>query len=128
VVVLDSSALLAALYRERGSDVVAARVDDGDAVITAVNFEETFRVLVQRGMPWEVASRALAELDVEVVDFTVGMAYESAVRTTQLPSGLGIADRCCLGAAADLRASVLTADRTWKEVGATFGVEVIVIR
>ncbi|MBV8194356.1 MAG: PIN domain-containing protein [Candidatus Dormibacteraeota bacterium] len=127
MVILDSSAVLAALYQEQGTDVVTAHLED-ETVITAVNFEETLRILVQRGMTWEAASRTLDELDAEVLDFTAGMAFESAARTAQLPAGLGIADRCCLGAAAKLRASVLTADRAWRDLGPIFGVDVIVIR
>ena len=127
MVVLDSSALLAALYREPGAEVVVRHLDD-DPVITAVNLEESLRVLINRGLPAQVASRALSELGIEVIDYTAEMADASVLRMPQALPGLGLADRCCLSAAADRRAPVLTADRAWGELGRTLGVDVVLIR
>ena len=126
MVVLDASALLALLDDEPG----AALVEDclGDAALLSVNLEEMAGVLVARGMSAAEVELAVAALDLEVAPFTAEMAWLSAQTRPLLPAGLGVADRCCLAAAAVLRADVVTADALWTTVAPAFGVKVTLIR
>ena len=126
MVLLDSSALLAVIYEELG----AARVEDQleGAGILAVNLEEAVRVLVRDGIPVPAVRRMFDELDLDVIDFTSEMAWRSAEQSARVTSGLGVADRACLAAAAVLGVEVLTADRGWSEAAAAYGVQVTLIR
>ncbi len=126
MVVLDASALLALLDDEPGADLVEEHL--GDATVLSVNLEEVAGTLIGRGMPAVDVELAVAALDVTVTPFTGEMAWLSAQTRARLPAGLGIADRCCLAAAAVLGAGVVTADALWATAAPAFGVEVVLIR
>lgn len=124
-VVLDSSALLAFLWQEVGSDIVAECI--GDAVISAVNFAETISKLVSRGSSSETARSAVGIARVDVIDFDQRLAEESGglIAKTR-PFGLSLGDRACLALAQREHLPVLTADRIWQNLDV--GVEIRVIR
>lgn len=126
MVVLDASALLALLDDEPGAALVEEHL--GRATVLSVNLEEVAGKLIGRGMPPADVELAVAALDVTVTAFTAEMAWLSARTRPHLPSGLGIADRCCLAGAAVLGAGVVTADALWARAGPAFGVEVTLIR
>ncbi len=126
MVVLDASALLALLDDEPGAALVEEYL--ADATVLSVNLEEVAGKLIQRGMPAPDVELAVAALDVTVTPFTAEMAWLSARTRSRLPSGFGIADRCCLAAAAVLGAGVVTADALWRTAARAFGVEVTLIR
>lgn len=126
MVVLDASALLALLDDEPGADLVEDRLVG--ATVVSVNLEEAAGKLIGRGMPPADVELAVAALDVTVTPFTEEMAWLSAQTRPRLPSGLGIADRCCLAAAAILGAGVVTADALWAKAAPAFGVDVTLIR
>ena len=126
-VVLDSSALLAALLDEPGAAEVARVLDE--AVICSVNLSEVAHGLVRNGNS-EVQSRALiAALDLVTVDADAELALDSGfLRRRTNAYGLSLGDRFCFALGRRLAAPVITADRIWKDAAKVAEVEVRLIR
>jgi PIN domain nuclease of toxin-antitoxin system len=119
---LDASAVLALLFREKG----AAEIEDalGDSAISTVNWSEVVQKLAVRG---SAAPEALFVLGLRVEPFTLTDASRAAsLWPVCRPLGLSLADRACLALAARLDATAWTADRAW--AGLDVGVRVRVIR
>jgi len=124
-VVLDSSALLAVLWSEPGSDVVGAVMDD--AVISAVNWAEVVSKLQDRGIDLDAARPMLNELSIPIMPFDAEQAFAAgALRMRSKHLGLSIGDRACLALAAHIEAPAYTADKSWAKLDS--GVEVRVLR
>ena len=124
-VVLDASAVIALLRREKGADVVAS-VLPGPA-ISAVNLSEVATWLSDAGTDERKIRLTLDGLQLECNDFDVEAAFASAaLRKASREKGLSFGDRACLALARHLALPVLTADRSWAEVD--LGVEVRLIR
>jgi ribonuclease VapC len=123
--VIDSSALLACLHKEAGSESVVAALPD--ALMSAVNFAETIGVLIRQGASPEGAREILGLLEVEVVDFTRSLAHEAGALVQRTRSaGLSLGDRACLALARDKNLPAITADRAWR--GIDIGVTIQFIR
>jgi PIN domain nuclease of toxin-antitoxin system len=124
-VVLDASALLAFIWSEPGSDVVAEVMEE--AVISAVNWAEVVSKLHDRGIALELARPLLEELSLEVMAFDEELAFAAgSLRMRSRHLGLSIGDRACLALAAHLSAPAYTADKSWTKLNA--GVEVKMVR
>jgi PIN domain nuclease of toxin-antitoxin system len=124
-VVLDTSALLAFVWREQGAEVVARCI--GDSVISTVNFSEAISKLVDRGASLEAARMTLGIAPPDVIDFDQTLAEQTGgliARTRQF--GLSLGDRACLALAAREGLPALTGDRIWS--GLDIGVEIRLIR
>ena len=124
---LDSSAILAALYEEPGHARVRNALREG-AAMSAVNAAEVAAHLRANDWTHGQVSDVFDDLGIEVVPFDRATALLSGAyrpRTSRL--GLGPGDRACLATARRVRLPVLTADRAWGELKLR-GVEVIVIR
>ena len=126
MVLLDASALVALLYDEPGGAETERYIDD--ATVLTVNLEETAGALVRDGMSPAVARRTLDVLDLDVVDYTVPMAWRSVDLRLLLPPRLGFADRACLAAASVLGIPVVTAHTAWPAAGVVAGVQIITVR
>jgi ribonuclease VapC len=113
--VFDASALLAVLFSEPGGDRAASLLENGNAVVGAVNQGEVAARLMDRGLSAEEARMAWQSLRIEVLPFTAEQALESGLlRPGTRALGLSLGDRCCLALAKSLNAEVVTADRPWK--------------
>lgn len=124
-VVLDSSALLALLWQEPGSDVVGTVIDE--AVMSAVNWAEVISKLQERGIDLDEAKPMLAEMSLTIVPFDQDQAFAvGALRMASKHLGLSIGDRACLALAKQLSSPAYTADKTWEKL--KVGVEVKLIR
>jgi len=125
-VVLDTSALLALLNEEAGSQELTLELLK-DATISAVNLAEVQTKLVREGTDaeeaWEFASAPIFNPE----PFTVDQARIAGtlVKDTR-PLGLSLGDRACLALAIMLKAPVYTADRHWKNL--KIGVRIHIIR
>lgn len=114
-VVLDASALLAYLQRERGYEAVEPVLEN--SALSAVNLSE----VLQKAMAAGVSTDGL-ETDLEVVGVRVyAFDAEDASRSAELWAstrrlGLSLGDRACLALAKRLHAPAYTADRAWAEV------------
>jgi PIN domain nuclease of toxin-antitoxin system len=124
-VVLDSSAILALLGRERGADVVEELL--GRIVVSAVNLAEIQGKLVGRGIEKSAASKAIVGIVSDVIDFDEECALltGSLVADTQT-LGLSLGDRACLALGILLKSPVYTADRAWTKL--KLGIDVRAIR
>jgi ribonuclease VapC len=124
-VVLDSSAVLALLYREPGEDEVR-RVLRG-ATIGTVNLCEVVSKLVHNGMTAGFARRTIDRLNLEMLAFSAAEAYQAGfLQAATRPSGLSLGDRACLALASALSVPAVTADRRWIELNV--GVDIQLIR
>lgn len=113
-VVLDSSALVALLMQEPGSDLVATVMDEGRAVISAANWAEVAGRLARSGIAAKTVRAALTALNLEVIPLDSDLALEAGLMEAETrPLGLSLGDRCCLALAAREGETVLTTDRAW---------------
>ena len=127
-VVLDTSALLAIINEEKGSEVFTGRREPLDIFsMSTVNVSEAYGKLIGRGVDSAEALEAvtcpvprIAAFDTELAR----IAGQLLLRTRSL--GLSLGDRACLALAMVLKAPVYTADRIWK--GLKVGVPIHVIR
>jgi len=124
-VVLDSSAVLAAIFEEPGGGYVRSFVRH--ATMSTVNWSEVLQKLDEFAVDLEVASEirnvglALVHFDERSADETAGLW-----RSTR-HAGLSFADRACLVTAARLRIPALTADQRWAAIEG-LPAEVVLIR
>lgn len=111
--VFDSSAVLAFLYDEPGSDKVRRNLADG--IISAVNAAEVLAVLVRNGVPLEDASLALQKTRLKVQEFSLaGAGKTAALLSPEFRSlGLSLGDRACMATAILLNLPAVTAERIW---------------
>lgn len=125
--VLDASAILTLFFREPGSDVVENYLENGEAMISAVNVSEVLAKQQELQMPYEQTMGYLLLMGIQVVDFNVDMAVSAAsLRSATKSFGLSFGDRACLALGKKQECLVLTADRSWAELDV--GTEVVVIR
>ena len=125
--VLDASAILAALYREPGADVVEAHYEAG--IVSSVNLSEVTAKLSDRGIPITEARELLSGLGLSVRSFDEGPAYVAgALRNATRSSGLSLGDRACLALGLAEAVPVVTVDRKWADISEAVGVEVILAR
>lgn len=123
--VLDASALLAFLFRERGHAAVKDVIDD--CCISSVNLSEVLGRFSRDGHDPHEAYRRIEASPVEIVPFGAEHAVLAAALVRQArPLGLSLADRACLALSISRNCPVLTADRAWSEL--TLPIEVIQIR
>ncbi len=115
-VVLDSSALLALIFGERGAGRVASVVNG--AIVPAPQWAEVLQKVAFLGRDPDVVGAEVLGfgVNVEMVD------QQDAERAAALwaPStSLSLADRFCLAVAERLGAGCVTADRMWAKAKTT---------
>jgi PIN domain nuclease of toxin-antitoxin system len=126
-IVLDASALIAALLDEPGGALVEAVLDS--ALIGTVNLAEVAAALARDGNPDEEVRGIIATLKLSCVPPDEAMALDAGLlRSATDRAGLSLGDRFCLALARRLDAPVLTADRSWRKVADQVGVEVRTLR
>lgn len=136
--VLDASAILAYLQREKGSDVIEAALDAGPTLVTTVNFAEVLGKLHEKGMPLDEARLAFDSLGTTLVAFDASLALLCAkLRPRTLSIGASLGDRACLalaqklsqdapaGAGAGHAPMCYTAEHAWAKVHWPFKLVVI---
>jgi len=122
---LDSSALIALVRGEPGSDLVQAALPA--SLICAVNLFETMTKLIRQGGEPKLVERYLRGLSLEIVAWDEELAWESRdLCPLAWTHGISLADRACLAAARHYRIPALTSDAVWKEL--EIGVEVALFR
>lgn len=113
--VLDSSAVLALLFGERGAERVKQTLPG--ALLSAVNFAEIVTKLCERGMPQDQARLAIEAIGVEVVDFGIDQACVTGeLRNRTRSAGLSLGDRGCLALAQQQNLPAITADTAWAQI------------
>ena len=124
-VVLDSSAVLAAINGEAGAERVEDALPGG--AISAANFSEVLSKLVDKGHDDGEAVAALDALPLTVLPLDAVQARRAGLLRRQTRRlGLSLGDRVCLALAVELRLPVVTADRVWAQLD--LGIEIAVVR
>jgi ribonuclease VapC len=121
---LDASAVLAMMLGEDGGDQVRERL--AASQISAVNLSEVVAKLQEGGVPDEVITSSLAELNFDVIAFNQSQAVRAGLlRTSTRSNGLSLGDRACLSAAELCNAVAVTTDRAWGKLELNIVVEVL---
>jgi len=114
-VVLDASALLAALAQEPRAARWSAKVSG--AIMSAVNLSEVIAKLADVGWPEQEIKAMIEPLSLSIVPFDAASAYDSGLLRPQTKrAGLSLGDRACLALAVRTILPVLTADRAWAKI------------
>lgn len=125
-IVLDASAVLAVIHRERGFEKLTPDLLL-QAVISTVNLAEVQSKLMVSGWLSEDAWEDATSLVGEIAPFTADHAHVAGDLIAETRAlGLSLADRACLSLGLDLKAPVYTADRSWKNL--KLGMQIHVIR
>ena len=122
--VLDSSAILAVVFNEPGSDIALPLLQD--ALLSAVSLAEIHARLLLDGVPSDFAWERILNLGCEVCLFDgeqARIAGDLAGKTR--PFGLSLGGRACLALAIQRHATVYTTDRAWKSLALPIDIEVI---
>jgi PIN domain nuclease of toxin-antitoxin system len=123
--VFDSSAVLAVILNEPGSQKVVSILEGG--LLSTVNLAEVHTRLLQRGAAADHAWNRIFSLQCEVCFFSDEQARIAAeLMAVTRPFGLSLGDRACLALAIQRKATVYTTDRAWKNL--SLGIEIEVIR
>ena len=126
MVILDASALLAALLVEPGVEVVAPRIEAGEAAISTVNLAEVLGRFARDGKDAGRVEASLRASPLEIVPFTGAHALLAGqLIVVTRPAGLSLGDRACLALALERGAVALTADDAWTRVRHGAKVEMI---
>ncbi|MES2094471.1 MAG: PIN domain-containing protein [Actinomycetota bacterium] len=112
--VFDSSALIAYLRRESGSDVVRDQLLDGGAC-SAANWSEVAQKVRGAGADWGISRALLLSYELSVEPVTPADAEEAALLWAAGFS-LSLADRLCLALTNRLAATAWTADAEWRDL------------
>jgi ribonuclease VapC len=125
--VMDSSALLALIWKEPGGEVTRAILADSEAFVSAVNLAEVCTKLADRGSTGDAVRSLLEVLALRIVPYDENQALRTGeLRLPTRAFGLSIGDRACLGLAEAESATAVTADKSW--VGLNLGIDVKTIR
>ena len=113
--VLDSSAILAVIFEEKGGRLVEPLLES--SIVSTVNLAEVFTKLKEKGVYGEQTVDDVKKLGIEIVDFDTAQA----IKVTELGPltrhlGLSLGDRSCLALAMLRNTTAVTADRDWKKV------------
>ncbi len=119
--VIDASAVLAVIKRERGSEVVAARLPE--AVISHVNLAEVIGRLVRDGRNDAEIDLILDSLDLNPVETTLGQARNAGARAGIKDLSLG--DRFCIALGEERNEPLITADTDWAKLDVSVPLELI---
>jgi PIN domain nuclease of toxin-antitoxin system len=122
--VADASAVLAFARGEPGEK----RVGNvrASCILSSLNLMECFSKLVRYDIPADQVRSFLRESFPRVIPLDRELAEHSAVLHTKLHKlGISYADCACLSLGMQRKATVLTADRTWKQIELDVKVEFI---
>ena len=126
-VVIDASAILAAILGEPGGDSVFDLLDQ--ASVSTVNVAEVYTYAAINELPTDAIDAFFTDTGIEIVPFD----WAQAVLAGQLAKltrkfGLSLGDRSCLALAKLRTSEVLTADRPWQKVADGVGVKITLLR
>lgn len=122
--IADASAVLAFARGETGDKKVAEVRER--CVVSTLNMMEAFSRLMRYDVPAESVQTFLRETFPRTVDLDRDLAETSAaLHATTRGMGLSYADCVCLALGSQRKATVLTADRRWKDVPLDVSVELI---
>jgi ribonuclease VapC len=123
-VVLDSSAILALLWKEPGAELVSGLV--GTACMSSVNASEVVAKMVDRGFDDATSEQVILTLGVEIKAFdTETCVLAGKLRRQTRTLGLSLGDRACIALGIINEYRIVTADRAWSSFPGYADIEVI---
>ena len=126
-VVIDASAILAAILGEPGGDSVFDLLDQ--ASVSTVNVAEVYTYAAINELPTDAIDAFFADTGIEIVPFDLAQAVLAGqLAKLTRKSGLSLGDRSCLALAKLGTSEVLTADRPWQKVADGVGVKITLLR
>ena len=121
-VVLDASAILAAVLHEPGGERIGQSKES--LLVSTVNYAEVGSRLSDLGFEKSYLTKTVSMLGLQVVPFDIEQANNSAeFRADTRNAGLSLGDRACLALAASRGAVALTADRAWQRLDLPIEIE-----
>jgi ribonuclease VapC len=113
--VLDSSAILAVIFQEKGFDIVEPLL--GNSLVSTINVAEIFTKLAKKGILNQKMIEDFQQLGIEMTDFDFEQATKAAeLRPLTKHLGLSLGDRCCLALAILNKTTAVTADKDWQSL------------
>ncbi len=111
--VLDSSAILAVIFQEKGAEVVGSLLDNSK--VSSVNVAEVFTKLAEKNVLTQQTIDDFQQLGLEIIDFDFEQAVKAAeLRPLTKHLGLSLGDRSCLALAILHNTTAVTADKDWQ--------------
>lgn len=124
MIVLDSSALLAMLFFERGCERVAELVPQ--SCMSTVNLAEVLGRLARDGRALDEMLDQIDQMGIVAIAFDREMAVgAAALLPATAPLRLSLGDRACLAVAGLRNLPAVTADRAWANLDLDIAIEVI---
>ncbi len=113
----DVSAVLAAIFKEPGADVVAELWTAGENWISTINYAEVVTKLNERGMTDIDVSIVLEGVPLAIVNYDQQAAIATGLmRSSTKELGLSLGDRACLSFGRLHNAEIVTAEPLWKKL------------
>ena len=105
--VLDSSAILAVIFQEKGAEIVEPLLDK--SLVSSINVAEVFTKFAEKGILNQQTIADFQQLGLEIIDFD----FEQSVKVAELRPltrhlGLSLGDRSCLALAMLNKTSAVT--------------------
>jgi len=126
-VIIDASAILAAILGEAGGDAVFDMLDE--ATVSTVNVAEVYTYAAINELPAEAIDAFFADTGIEIAPFDQQQAVAAGrLASITRKAGLSLGDRSCLALATLRRAEVLTADRPWEQIADATGLTITLLR
>jgi ribonuclease VapC len=126
-VVIDASAILAAILGEPGGDTVFDLLDE--AIVSAVNVAEVYTYAAINELSTEAIDAFFADTGIAIVSFdSVQAVTAGQLASITRKAGLSLGDRSCLALAKSRNAEVLTADRPWQQFAGPTGLTITLLR
>jgi len=123
-IVLDSSALIALLFEEKGASVVEPYL--ASAKISVVNLAEVVSYLIEKNMAIRQIKGLFADLAIDIIPYDEEQAFLTGeLRAKCRAQGLSLGDRACLALAKCKKLPVLTADKIWAKLDVGVKIELI---
>ncbi len=112
---IDSSALLAVIYNERGMEKAQEYFEN--SYMSVVNAAECFIVLNKNGMPFDIAQNLLES----IISKFIPLEYNDAkiiaqIKNTNKDISLSLGDSTCIAIGNKLDLQIITADKAWLQV------------
>jgi PIN domain nuclease of toxin-antitoxin system len=126
-VVIDASAILAAILGEAGGDSVFDLLDE--AIVSTVNVAEVYTYAAINELPTEAIDAFFADTGIAIISFDAAQAVTAGqLANITRKAGLSLGDRSCLAVAKLRNADVLTADRSWQQIAGATGLTIRLLR
>lgn len=126
IFILDTSALLAHLWKEPGEARIAHLLTTERCLLGATNLAELISKVIERCLPASEVPILVNSLNVEIVPLTQEQAeLVGILRQTTRHLGLSLGDRACLALAKTLGGMAITADRPWQALDLGIAIECI---